>query len=64
MCQIMLHFHEPLCNISDNVKINFLLIWAGNESQELSETFVFQREEEKNMEGNVAKRLMIQHMLF
>lgn len=44
-----------LCNTSDSVKINYLLIWAWDEGQEISEMFVFQGDERKNVESYINK---------
>lgn len=55
MHQVMLHFSRPLRDISDNVKIKYLLIWAVNEDLELSTTFVFSGEKERNMDDDIKK---------
>ena len=36
-----LHFDGPLKDIEEAVKINYLLIWAGSEGQDITDTFTF-----------------------
>ena len=51
--QVIINFNKPLCDINDDGKINYFLIWVGNEGQEFSETFVFQGEEKRNVDSYI-----------
>lgn len=49
--QLMLHFNRPPCKVSDDVKINYLIIWVEYKGQKLR--IVFQREEERNVDDYI-----------
>lgn len=48
--QVRLHFEGPMRNVDDDAKLRYLLLWAGVEGQEISDTFVFRHEEERTVE--------------
>lgn len=51
--QTKLYFGRPLCDVNDTVKINYLLLWASVEGQEISETFIFKIGEAKNVHNYI-----------
>ena len=44
LCQVQLYFNESLNYISNDVKVNHLLLWAGDEGQERNDVFDFSKE--------------------
>lgn len=53
--QVMLHFNGPLKDVSEDVKVNYLLLWSGIEGQDLSDTFQFEESETRNVENYIKK---------
>ena len=49
LCQLM--FEGPLAEKSEEVKINYLLIWAGEEGQEIASTWKLTNEEKKKLQS-------------
>lgn len=42
--QVQIHFNGPLNCISNDVKVNYLLLYAADDVQEIGETFDFSKE--------------------
>ena len=50
-----LHFNGPLKDLDEAVKVNYLLIWAGSEGQDIADTFTFTEEEQGTLQAYVSK---------
>ena len=50
-----LHFNGPLKDIEDTIKINYLLIWAGSEGQDIADTFTFAPNQDDQLEAYLSK---------
>ena len=50
-----LHFNGPLKDLAEAVQINYLLIWAGSEGQDIADTFTFTTAEQGKLQSYISK---------
>ena len=50
-----LHFNGPLEDLAKVVQINYLLIWAGSEGQDIADTFTFTTPEQDTLQSYISK---------
>ena len=50
-----LHFNGPLKDLEEAVKINYLLIWAGSDGQDIADTFIFAAAEQRTLQSYITR---------
>ena len=50
-----LHFNGPLKDLEEAVKINYLLIWAGSDGQDIADTFTFAAAEQRTLQSYITR---------
>ena len=49
--QVRLHFHGPMRDVDDDIKLRYLLLWTGVQGEEISDTFSFKHDEERTVKA-------------